>query len=163
MPVAIRRLARRVPTGAAIALTATLFLWGLSYINPTFRIAANRGGVHGGLLWFCHDFHPVPNGSPEFEFGYAGLGTYWLPFWYTGPYSGTRLGLVYVTAGGWAFQLPLWVPGITCLAVIGHRVRRLLREDTESGGHYCSNCGYDLRASKSVCPECGLSVERKAN
>jgi hypothetical protein len=59
---------------------------------------------------------------------------------------------------GWGFAMPAWVPAVgfalfpTWLIVV-HRERRRFRERVESGG--CLHCGYDMRASGRICPECG--------
>ena len=56
--------------------------------------------------------------------------------------------------GGCVVFLPLWLPFLAIAAptmVLWHRDRR-----PKPG--CCRQCGYDLRASKKTCPECGTSV-----
>ena len=50
--------------------------------------------------------------------------------------------------------IPLWMPFTLAAiptAILWHRDRRTVKPG------YCVKCGYDLRASKKVCPECGAS------
>ena len=54
---------------------------------------------------------------------------------------------------------PLWIfltLAAIPTAILWHRDRRTVKP-----GH-CRMCGYDLRASKKVCPECGTAVAAKA-
>ena len=47
---------------------------------------------------------------------------------------------------------------VAIIFLFRHRIR--LVESRPAAG-LCPTCGYDLRASKDRCPECGRSIERK--
>lgn len=46
-------------------------------------------------------------------------------------------------------------------AIVVYDRRRITREDREDSGS-CLSCGYDLRASKDRCPECGTPIPLKS-
>ena len=51
-------------------------------------------------------------------------------------------------------ELPYWLPFILAAiptAILWHR-------DRPAKPGFCRQCGYDLRASKNTCPECGTAV-----
>lgn len=52
----------------------------------------------------------------------------------------------------------LTVAAVTPIAVIFRALRIRRASKAENIGH-CSSCGYDLRASKRSCPECGTPIE----
>src|SRR5207302_1487728 len=54
----------------------------------------------------------------------------------------------------WFLTLALGVPAILLLPLLLRRNRRLKR----SRLGLCRECGYNLRASTNICPECGASV-----
>jgi hypothetical protein len=61
----------------------------------------------------------------------------------------------------WEFDLPYWalvaalaVAPSLAMATLLRRRRRLRR----SGAGLCMECGYDLRASRERCPECGTNI-----
>jgi len=62
--------------------------------------------------------------------------------------------------GPWGLKLPLWIPTLLfatlflfCRPFHFHRRRKRKKLGL------CVNCGYDLRASKDRCPECGNEFE----
>jgi hypothetical protein len=63
---------------------------------------------------------------------------------------GTMLGII----AGVSVMLFSFGPAIVLLFLRP----RLRAEQSETGVPYCPACGYDLRASKERCPECGLPV-----
>lgn len=69
-----------------------------------------------------------------------------LPFVFTPPGQPTGFGVLFFPM--WIAEAIIVVP--TCF--LWYRDRR-----TVKAGH-CPTCGYDLRASKRVCPECGAAV-----
>jgi predicted amidophosphoribosyltransferase len=59
----------------------------------------------------------------------------------------------------WQIQGILALPLIAWLALaIGHRLRQRLRDRLG----LCRRCGYDLRASRERCPECGTPIAARA-
>ena len=71
-----------------------------------------------------------------------------------------------ITVGGstfrmWSLSIPLWMP----IALFGFLFWRsfvpLYRRHKRKKLGLCLKCGYDLRASKEKCPECGQEFETK--
>ena len=56
------------------------------------------------------------------------------------------------------FVFPYWAPIALSLLLLAVRLRRAIftRRQTREG--LCRRCGYDLRASKDCCPECGSAT-----
>lgn len=70
----------------------------------------------------------------------------------------TRQTLYWLRFSNWiALTLPL------PLAWGAMRIRRSLRRRRRIADGSCSNCGYDLRASTNLCPECGAPIPVKQN
>lgn len=54
--------------------------------------------------------------------------------------------------------VPLWLPALLLsLPPVARLARRTRRHHRSATGH-CATCGYDLRASKGRCPECGTPI-----
>ena len=60
--------------------------------------------------------------------------------------------------GKWSVQAPLWLPFIIAAiptAILWRRDRHTVKPGC------CRVCGYDLRASKKTCPECGTAINER--
>jgi hypothetical protein len=61
----------------------------------------------------------------------------------------------------WYFQIPMWlVLAISLVPMLLYlwKSRRVMRRAKARGRATCAFCGYDLRASKDRCPECGAAI-----
>ena len=60
-----------------------------------------------------------------------------------------------LTSDNIAFSIPFWLLLLVAAiptAILWHRDRRTVKPGC------CLTCGYDLRASKKTCPECGTAI-----
>ncbi len=55
--------------------------------------------------------------------------------------------------------LPFWVIMLMCSFVLAYAIPPLYRRRKRKKLGLCLKCGYDLRASKDRCPECGQEFE----
>ena len=53
------------------------------------------------------------------------------------------------------FVLPLWIPLLVFATLSSYLLRPIHRRRKRRKLGLCVKCGYDLRASKDRCPECG--------
>lgn len=64
--------------------------------------------------------------------------------------------------GGFSVVVSHWLlslsTGALALGVLGRSLARRWSARRALIGHWCPNCGYDLRASPDRCPECGRAV-----
>ncbi len=131
-----------------IGLLLSVGLWGVSYWHPYFISERYTFWVSMG----CLNVIEIPSEVTRRAYGnsrwrtFRSFHTIWLPSRLVPPYIG--------------FWMPLWIPTVffaTCLwwsvlPIHRHRKRKKLG--------LCVKCGYDLRASKDRCPECGESILR---
>jgi hypothetical protein len=133
-----------------------------------FRLDSGRGGI--GLQW-------VRQSSTDRSLPGDGL-FWWTPdtgdeilYPFQGPWQGwaKRLGFEHHAGTGtgpssfWKSHLsvvfPYWVPALLfgVLPIVWIRATRRRRRRERIG--LCAKCGYDLRASRDRCPECGTAIE----
>ena len=60
-----------------------------------------------------------------------------------------------------AYYCPLWSCFVLLLILPLIELPRMIRNFRRRRRGLCMNCGYDLRASPSKCPECGASINKK--
>ena len=60
---------------------------------------------------------------------------------------------------GWSVLIPLWIPALLFSAPFLLPLPRRWRRRKRKKLGLCLECGYDLRASKERCPECGNKFE----
>jgi hypothetical protein len=61
----------------------------------------------------------------------------------------------------WQVSVPLWFVTIVFLILPATRFASRRRRSRRAAGGCCPTCGYDLRASKDRCPECGTPIPQK--
>ena len=59
---------------------------------------------------------------------------------------------------GRGILVPLWIPTVLFAAMLGWSFLPLHRRRKRKRLGLCVKCGYDLRASKDRCPECGMAI-----
>ncbi len=137
-----------------IGLLLSVGLWGVSYFevwygvqnsqkNEGFDIVLDEGAM-------TYVFMPL-GATPGWRIGgFGGFDTRWLPDY---EYDTTFSLLL-------AWYFPLWIPTTVFAALslwLGYVPMRRRRKRKKLG--LCLKCGYDLRASKDRCPECGEEFE----
>lgn len=105
-----------------------------------FRASLRRGGLDWGY-WGLAAIAPIASAS-TFGFGAEHLST-------TQPSRQDE---------SWMYAVPVWFPLLLCLALPSCWLARQCRLRSRRLRHCCLQCGYDLRASKERCPECGAPI-----
>ena len=156
-----------------IGLLLSVGLWGASYWGPAYvsnsgriRLTLFNGFVSGEYLHtrfvvyqgrgLTQDTGPnrlIPSKpmlwTPGLKLrGFQGFSSYWLPRWNSN--SITHL----IGVPFWVFLLFFGGLLFKCHPIRHHRHR------TRRKLGLCVKCGYDLRASKEICPECGQEFEK---
>ena len=128
-----------------IGLLLSVGLWGVSYLDMSYVCWTNVFGSEDGsiiLTGGCFIYsvfrgYTVGESGDFYVGGFSGFATEWRP----------RLSP--------NIRVPLWIPtflfgSLCCLCRPLHHRRRKRKKLG-----LCIHCGYDLRASKDRCPECG--------
>ena len=141
-----------------IGLLLSVGLWGASYFAVTYtvQIPAKRWQCDfrfvQGVVFYVLVPYGGTTGWQSNELG--GIDTPWLPGY---EYSKAR------SLGLWTWWLPLWIPTLLFAALFlccrPYRFIRFHRRRKRKKLGLCVKCGYDLRASKDRCPECGNEFE----
>ena len=133
-----------------VGLLLCVGLWGVSYWEPYYR-------TEESTLWASKGRFGLSNLGIEVVFsveiekwrGFQGFETDWLPY-----YSEDIQPFPY-----WSVGIPLWMPTFLFLAIFWLSLLPLHRRRKRKKLGLCIKCGYDLRASKERCPECGEGIE----
>ena len=139
-----------------IGLLLSLGSWGVSYCNILYAFPRSQTlqyvlGLRDGacqLLWADHaggDTMALPVGFRSE--GYRGLYTEWKP------------GIEF-EATVCRIHLPLWVPILILLVLPLYALLPFHRHRERKKLGLCLHCGYDLRGSEDICPECGTELPK---
>ncbi len=130
-----------------IGLLLSVVLWGVSCVGVVRTSKSCVLQFRDGS--FIYESRPYPGAS-----GWQ--------IWPSGGYSRSILPMfISIPANpSWEIWVPFWIPAVTlgatfclCRPLYHHRLRKRKKLGL------CVKCGYDLRASKERCPECGREFE----
>ncbi len=134
-----------------IGLLLSVGLWGVSYLTIHYGILNGRLGgkiLRGEIVLqyvgFSRPWFGTGNGF--WIEGFNGFYTSWKPS------VGIANDYFYVI-------LPLWIPTVLFASILWFSFVPLRRRRKRKKLGLCLKCGYDLRASKERCPECGKEFD----
>ena len=119
--------------------------WGVGYqcrpLNPTEVLSVLTAN---GMVQLSYEGLGMGTMLGWHAFGRRVIGPSWwrMPSWYVG-------GKMY------RILIPLWLPIVLFAAYPAYRLLPFHRRRKRKKLGLCLKCGYDLRASKDRCPECG--------
>ena len=142
-----------------IGLLLSVGLWGANYLH----IECTRRGIEYTIAAGALSVHANHDGERKGEpdscrcFGFGGFRTSWIPK--IGVVSGGQVTIhrfyYFSPFGGWTLEVSLWMPTLLCAVMLLASRLPLYRRRNRKKLGLCVKCGYDLRASKDRCPECG--------
>ena len=142
---------RRTIKWVGVATCTLLFCGWIGTFWSAFGYQTSTVSIN---LWGgCFEISLYPAGLPTQGWfaAWQPYEVYWLPKLIHGRFSGLRTTHLFV---------PLWMPLLAAgsATIILWRRDRRRRKRKKLG--LCLKCGYDLRASKDRCPECGEGVSK---
>ena len=144
-------LRRALTIISLIGLLLSVGLWGVSYWNAIFGLGYFSGALSRGVVELSYQLtrHPSYSSPQQGHWFFEGFDA-----WYTSlrPYGWVDETHAYLS-------LPLWMPTTLFLMMCWFSYLPLHRRRKRKKLGLCLKCGYDLRASKDICPECGTGVE----
>ena len=152
-----------------IGLLLSVGLWGVSYFRFTWFSERNESCrtvllSAGRLVYFVDqsgarptpyllDTNPPRQLRSSYGFdGFKNFYTRWKPRLFSSKASdGTP----------WTqLAIPLWIPTLIFAVYPAYRLLPFHRRRKRKRLGLCLKCGYDLRASKDICPECGTGFSK---
>ena len=142
-----------------IGLLLSVGLWAVSYLNVEYvssRRQINSVRVANGLLRVSQSMLIYEDSDPSWlglhSSGFSGFDTSWTP-----SYSYNKNSRF----SNWRLAIPFWIPtSLFSVILLPSLVQSYRRRKRKKLG-LCVKCGYDLRASKDRCPECGQGTEKE--
>ncbi len=144
-----------------IGLLLSVGAWGVSYFHLSFTPPYTNGNdlmirVDYGTVRSYYNKHEIGDNfkRPSYPIasisGFKGFETHWLHFMW---YKDGDFAVSYVVI------FPLWIPTVLFAAMFWWSFLPRHRRRKRKKLGLCVKCGYDLRASKERCPECGEGLE----
>jgi len=144
-----------------IGLLLSVGLWAASYINVLYNsrtVGCTFWLAYGNLALFVPQTTNAYQGW--YRTGFSGFSTNWTGRITVHPSDRPtyRRYVLHWSRQTMILAIPLWIPTVICalatLAIPFHRHRKRKKLGL------CLKCGYDLRASKERCPECGTGFSK---
>ncbi len=130
-----------------IGLLLSVGLWGASYFRPILRTRHLTIGVTSGRIGVVrYSYGDKGRFDPILSWKhFRGLATRW----------GPDFEMPIKNVGNGSLFVPLWMPTLLFAGLSYTFVAPVYRRRKRKKLGLCVKCGYDLRASKDRCPECG--------
>ena len=126
-----------------IGLLLSVGAWGASYLVVGHKGKGHTIALHEGGIDYTRDTYDDRVEPYWYLAGFRGFRMHWRLYFYARP------------GGDWGVFIPLWMPSGLFVVFLVMRFVPFARRRKRKKLGLCANCGYDLRASKDRCPECG--------